>query len=63
MFMSNEFKTELKKLLEKYNAEIYFDVSELSDTYGLFGERMVVECNNKVVIESKGWYLTSGDIT
>ena len=37
-----EFLKELRDLLLKYDAEIYWDCDECSDTYGLVNDRLVV---------------------
>lgn len=38
-----EFLKELRDLLLKYNAEIYWACDECSDTYGLVDNRLVVD--------------------
>lgn len=43
----DDFKKELKKLLEKYNATIGFAVGEHSDLHGVYGEKIVVEFRPK----------------
>ena len=60
--MKEEFLKELKALLEKHNASIGFSVSEFSDTYGLYDEKMIVEIGNDIVAEVAGWWITAGDL-
>lgn len=52
-----QFKRELKDLLERYNACLGFNVSECSDTYGLYEERMEVSFDNypEAVKLADGW--------
>lgn len=38
----SEFKKELKQLLEKYDAVIYWECGEGSDLWGIYGETMKV---------------------
>lgn len=38
-----QFKEELKELLIKYDAHIYFSVGEGSDTYGFYDEALKVD--------------------
>lgn len=62
--MENEFKKELKALLGKYNACIYFSVSGDSDTYALYDEKLIVEFNqnnNKITLVD-GWALDKTDL-
>ena len=40
---NNNFITELKALLEKYNASIGWECAECSDTHGIYNEHMVIE--------------------
>jgi hypothetical protein len=59
-----QFKKELKELLQKYNAHIAFEVGEGSDTFGLYGERIVVYCDDskQIAVVSNGWDLSTGDL-
>jgi len=51
-----QFLKELKELLEYYEVSISFKVGEGSDTYGLYGERMVIEDKNeKEIFSYNGW--------
>jgi hypothetical protein len=64
-----KFKQELKTLLEKYNASIFFEVGSGSDNYGLYDEDVVI-CFNPITPEkhitcfslSKGWSITKKDL-
>ena len=44
--MVEEFKKELKALLEKYNAVLSLEYDPCSDTYGMYDERMAVYFND-----------------
>ena len=59
---SDNFKKELKELLSKYNAEIYFTCSDSSDTYGLYEDHIAIDVDGETIIEANGWCLNSGDI-
>lgn len=69
----NQFLSELRDLLKKYDAHIGFSVGEGSDTYGLHGEEMVVSMNenedktkfawHKNVLSVDGWHLSAGKIS
>ena len=50
----DEFKKELKALLKKYNANIYFWCDESSDLLGINDEQM------KVTIDGKHYLLADG---
>ncbi len=59
-----EFKTKFSDLLNEYDAEISFDCSDGSDTYGIYDPKIVVTIRDPdnfkreiVVIESKGYTL------
>jgi hypothetical protein len=62
--MENEFKKELKALLEKYNAAINFNVGGDSDTYGLYDEEMAVYFfdTKKSFKLSNGWGISKTDL-
>lgn len=62
--MVEEFKKELKALLEKYNAGIWLDYDPCSDTYGMHGERMVVYFRNedKTVDLADGYGVDATDL-
>ena len=49
------FLKELKDLLNKYNANIGFCVSDGSDTYGLADERIEISINDKTILQIPGW--------
>ena len=60
----DEFKNKFSDLLTEYGAEIFFDCSDGSDTYGIYGPKIVVAIRDPdnfkkeiVVIESKGYVL------
>ena len=60
----DEFKNKFSGLLAEYGAEIYFDMEDGSDTYGIYDPKIVVTIrdpdnfkNEIVVIESKGYSL------
>ena len=63
-----EFKIEFKALLEKYNATIFFCVSNDSDTHGLSDECLRVNHNTPNSFETvdilkvDGWYLDKNNI-
>lgn len=63
-----QFRTELKALLAKYNASINFSVGSCSDTHGLYEEKMVVShtipgtFKDIDLIEVYGWGICAGDI-
>lgn len=56
------FKEEFKTLLEKYNVTIGFSVSDCSDTYGLYDEKIVVYNDSNNIIEVQGWSIDYRDI-
>jgi len=56
------FKEEFKNLLEKYNVTIGFSVSDCSDTYGLYDEKIVVYNDSNNIIEVQGWSIDYRDI-
>lgn len=60
------FQKELKALLEKYNVRIMFSVSDCSDTYGLYEEKMIIYHRNphytKTLIEVDGWSIGAEDL-
>ena len=62
------FQQEFKALLEKYNVGIVFSVEERSDTYGIYGEKMVVyhqpadSFNTENWIEVDGWSINKSDV-
>ena len=64
------FKKELKLLLAKYNASIGFSVSEFSDTYGLYEEKIVVDFTpqdqprsyNPPITLANGWEVMASDL-
>jgi uncharacterized protein YneR len=62
--MEKEFKKELKTLLKKYNANISFYVSDDSDTWALYDEKLMVEFNNnnKDIALVDGWVLSHTDL-
>ena len=54
---NEEFKAELKSLLEKYEVEISWECGEGSDTHGIYGEKMVAYFFNDrlpVILNSEG---------
>ena len=60
----DEFKNKFYDLLNEYDAEISFDCSDCSDTYGIYDPKIVVTIqdpdnfrNEIVVIESNGYAL------
>lgn len=55
------FKKELKELLEKYSASICFEVSDSSDTHGLHGETMVLSVKD-AEIRVPGWSIDKSDL-
>ncbi|NCU31671.1 MAG: hypothetical protein EOM23_01770 [Candidatus Moranbacteria bacterium] len=56
-----EFKKELKALLEKYNAEIHVVYSNDSDTYALYDEKMVAVITTKKPFKQKEFVLCNAD--
>lgn len=63
----SEFLSELRALLEKYDASIGFSVSSCSDTHGLSDERMVITrrkpftLTEREVFSANGWTLDAND--
>ena len=57
-----QFKIELKALLKKYDASIFFDCSPCSDTYGLYDEKIVIHINHKDTTLAKGWGVNAEDL-
>jgi len=62
-----EFLRKLKELMEEYNASVGFTCSDGSDTYGLYDDHLEICINeggfkDRVVFESDGWWIESGDI-
>jgi len=60
MSEANTFRAELKALLKKYNAAIYFDCHPGSDMHGVTGEYMAFCLNDedeehKIVTEGTGF--------
>lgn len=60
----DEFKNKFFDLLNEYGAEISFDSADCSDTYGIYGPKIVVTIRDPdnfrkeiVVIESNGYAL------
>lgn len=60
------FKRELKNLLKKYNATIGFSVSDCSDTYGLYDEKIICSLrdfnNENEITLVNGWVLDKSDL-
>lgn len=70
---ADDFKKELRALLEKYDASIVFNVSDRSNTHALYMERLEVEFHEmrpyerfKRVTETeelvKGWAMFYNDL-
>ena len=59
-----EFKTELKALLNKYNASIGFACSSDSDTYGIYDGHIEIEINHTKLRHKHQnyWYLVAEDV-
>lgn len=51
---NREFIIELKTLLKKYNASIEFMLDDCSDLYGISGEEMSIQINDKEILTVKG---------
>jgi hypothetical protein len=63
--MSNKadnFKKDLKDLLDKYKANIHFDCDDGSDLYGICGECMNVDIDGDIHILSDGWSVSKSDL-
>ena len=58
----NEFRNDLKELLDKYKAHICFDFDEWRDTHGMYGEKVVISNQDTVFIEIDGYSIYSSDI-
>lgn len=62
----NNFKVELKELLERYNASISFSVGEGSDTHGLYDEKMILTVNEDSKEEEaehiNGWDVSAHEL-
>jgi hypothetical protein len=59
---TDAFKKELKALLTKYDAEIDFECSDCSDTYGISCPKMVAHVGRKPVTLSDGWGVDKSDL-
>ena len=61
-----QFAKELQVLLEKYDVSIGFGVGECSDTYGLYGEHMLIEPTHRQEqgwqIKITGWVISADDL-
>lgn len=59
-----QFKSELRQLLEKYNASIHFTCSDSSDTHGLHNDHIVIvdNKNEEFIVEADGWWLKPSDL-
>lgn len=60
MDIKEEFKRELKALLTKYDMIISFDVGEGSDTYGIYGEKLIFSHRDRTRFESEDWLTVNG---
>ncbi len=60
--MNDNFISELKGLLLKYNASIELDYADCSDTYGMYDVRMLVSVGNKTLVEVDGWSIEAEDL-
>ena len=58
----NDFKTELRDLLDRYNASIKFTCNDSSDTYGLTGDSIIVKIGDKEILRTHSWSLDSRDL-
>ena len=60
----NQFKLELKTLLQKYNANISFSCSEYSDLHGVYDAQITVSFDNddKEFTLSEGYGVASSDL-
>ena len=66
---TDQFLTELRDLLVKYNASINFSVGSCSDTHGLYDEKMVISVRPDPakfkevdILEVNGWGISAYDI-
>ena len=59
-----DFKKELKILLNKYNASIEFDCDSCSDTYGIYDGHIGIEINGKKFRHKHQnyWAITASDV-
>jgi len=59
---TDDFKRDLKKLLNEYNASIGFGADDASDWYGIHGEHLYVNMNGKKTILCKQMNLNKYDL-
>ncbi len=59
-----QFKTELKTLLKKHSVSLSFEVSDGSDTHGIYGEHFaIVDSDSKVHdLNECSWMLYPSDL-
>ena len=59
----NDFNTELKALLQKYNATIGWGCSPCSDTHGVYEEYMeIYDEKGNTILKVEGRYIDADDI-
>ena len=58
---THPFLTELKALLDKYNASVCFSCDPCSDTYGLYGDCMKIKVNGEEVFSTNCWTIDKTD--
>lgn len=56
------FCSELRTLLNRYDAVISFTCDDGSDTHGLSGDTIVIEMGDIEIIRTHSWYLNSSDL-
>jgi hypothetical protein len=56
------FLEKLEELLREFNASICFELDEDSDTYGIFGERMVVTVGRREVRVIDGYVIDAAEL-
>ena len=57
-----QFIKELKELLLKYNAEIFWDCDEISDTYGLVDAHLVLSIQGQKDMNLSGTCVTTYEL-
>lgn len=58
----DDFLTELKGLLTRYDARICFDCNDSSDLHGLSGEQIAIYMTDEKVFYASGYSLNKSDL-
>lgn len=62
MSKEQEFKQELKGLLEKYGASIQFECSDCSDLHGVYSPEMQADLGGTTVKLNSGYCVDASDL-